>query len=141
MLFHRPNVFIVDIYEVATSVLAGTFWLKGFEPFKFTDGKECLKRFRELDGKVDAVVIVDEQTPLDNDLMLIFNIKRINPNTKVLAISKEEQGDEEKYKMKMLYQYGVDDIALMSLSPTDITDKIILLISKHKLLEYQNDLI
>jgi DNA-binding NtrC family response regulator len=133
--FQKPNVFIIYKNEDVNSLLAGTFWLKGFEPFKFIDGKESLKRFREIDGKVDAVVI-DHEIALDNDLMLMVNIKRINPNTKVLIIA-----EEESKKIKM-YEYGADEVILMPLSPTDISDKILLSISKRNLLEKStNDLI
>jgi DNA-binding response OmpR family regulator len=133
--FQKPNVFIIYKNEDVNSLLAGTFWLKGFEPFKFIDGKESLKRFREIDGKVDAVVI-DYEIALDNGLMLIVNIKRINPNTKVLIIAEEES---KKIKMD---EYGADEVILMPLSPTDISDKILLSISKRNLLEKStNDLI
>jgi hypothetical protein len=37
-----PNVFIIYKNDDINSLLASTFWLKGFEPFKFTDGKDCL---------------------------------------------------------------------------------------------------
>ncbi|MGZ5500718.1 MAG: hypothetical protein ACXWEW_06175 [Nitrososphaeraceae archaeon] len=86
MPFQKPNVFIVhnNNNDDINAVLAGTFWLKGFEPFKFTNGKECLKRFREMDGNVDAVVI-NQEIALDNDLMLIFNIKRINTNNNIFV--------------------------------------------------------
>lgn len=129
--FQKPNVFIVynnNNDDDITSILAGTFWLKGFEPFKFTNGKECLKRFREMDGNVDAVVI-NQEIALDNDLMLIVNIKRINPDTKIFVIAEEEL---DKTKM---YEYGADEVALMPLSPIDVTDRLLLLISKGKLLE------
>jgi DNA-binding response OmpR family regulator len=124
--FQKPHVFIIYKNEDVNSLLAGIFWLKGFEPFKFIDGNECLKRFREIDGKVDAVII-DNEIAFDNDLMLIVNIKRINPETKVLVI-----GEDESKKIKM-YEYGADEVVLMPLSPTDIADKI-LLISKRNLL-------
>ena len=58
MSFQKPIVFIVHNNEDINTLLAGIFWLKGFESSKFTDGKECLKRFREIDGNVDALVIV-----------------------------------------------------------------------------------
>jgi DNA-binding response OmpR family regulator len=130
----KPTVFIVDNNEDISALLAGIFWLKGFESSKFTDGKECLKRFREIDGHVDALVI-NQEIALDNDLMLIVNVKRINPNTKILVI-KDEESDETK-----MYEYGADEVALMPLSPIDVTDKLILLISKSKGLERQNDLV
>jgi DNA-binding NtrC family response regulator len=133
--FQKPNVFIVyNNNDDVTSVLAGIFWLKGFEPFKFTNGQECLKRFREMDGNVDAIVL-NQEIALDNDLMLIVNIKRINPHTKIFVIAEEEL-DKTK-----IYEYGADEVALIPLSPIDITDKLLLLISKSKILQRQNDLV
>ncbi len=134
MSFLKPTVFIVynnnnnNNYDI-TSVLAGIFWLKGVEPFKFTNGKECLKRFREMDGNVDAIVI-NQEIAVDNDLMLIVNIKRINPDAKIIVIAEEEL---DKTKM---YEYGADEVALMPLSPKDISDKLLLLISKRN---YEGD--
>ena len=133
--FQKPNVFIVyNNNDDINAILAGIFWLKGFEPFKFTNGKECLKRFREMDGNVDAVVI-NQEIALDNDLMLIVNIKRINPHTKIFVIAEEES---DKTKM---YEYGADGVASMPLSPKDVSDKLLLLISKGKILERQNGLV
>jgi response regulator RpfG family c-di-GMP phosphodiesterase len=137
--FPSPNVFIINKNEDVNTLLAGTFWLKGFEPFKFTDGTESLKRFRELDGKVDAVVL-NHEIALDNDIMLIVNFKRINPNTKVLVIADNE---EESIKNNdTMYEYGVDEIISIPLSDKDISDKILLMISKRNILERQtNDLV
>ena len=134
MSVQKPTVFIVHNNKDISALLAGIFWLKGFESSKFTDGKECLKRFREIDGHVDALVI-NQEIASDNDLMLIVNVKRINPNTKILVI-KDEESDETK-----MYEYGADEVALMPLSPIDVTDKLMLLISKSKGLERQNDLV
>ena len=109
MSFQKPNVFIVyNNNDDINAVLAGTLWLKGLEPFKFTNGKECLKRFREMDGNVDAVVI-NQEIALDNDLRLIVNIKRINSNTKILVIAEEEGSDQTK-----MYEYGADEIAFFN---------------------------
>ena len=135
--FHHPNVFIIYKNENVNSLLAGTFWLKGFEPFKFIDGKKSLKRFREMEGKVDAVVI-DYEIALDNDLLLIANMKRINPETKVLVIAE----DEESKKINNIYEYGADEVVPIPSSPTDISDKILLLISQRNILEKStNDLV
>ena len=135
MLFQTPNVFIVYNNKDINAILAGTLWLKGLEPFKFTNGNECLKKFREIDGNVDAVII-NQEIALDNDLMLIVNIKRINPNTKIFVIAEEEELDKTK-----IYEYGADQIALMPLSPIDVIDKLLLLISKSNLLEKPHDLV
>ena len=134
MSIQKPNIFIVQEDDNINAILVGIFWLKGFKPFKFTDGTECLKGFREMHGKIDFVV-TSNKIALDNDLMLVANIKRINPTTKVLVIA-----DEESDKRKIL-EYGADEFALMPLNPIDISHKIILMISKHRLLENQSDLI
>ena len=108
MSFQKHNVFIVyNNNDDICTLLAGTFWLKGFEPFKFTNGKECLKRFREMDGNVDAIVI-NQEIALDNDLMLIVKIKRINPDTKIFVIAEEEL---DKTKMA---EYGADEVVFNS---------------------------
>lgn len=133
--FQKPNVFIVyNNNDDINAILAGIFWLRGFEPFKFTNGKECLKRFREMDGNVDAIVL-NQEIALDNDLMLIVNIKRINPYTKIFVIAENES---DKTKM---YEYGADGVASMPLSPKDVSDKLLLLISKGKLVGRQNGLV
>lgn len=137
MSYDNPIVFIVDVKDRITSLLAGTFWLKGFKPFKFINEKECLTKFKELNGKVDAIIIIDNQKAVDNNIMLIVNIKKINPNTKILVISEKL---DEKYKIKF-EEYGVDDIAFVPLSLTDISDRVLMMISKHKWLENQKDLL
>lgn len=76
---------------------------------------------------MDAVVI-DHEIAFDNDLILIVNIKRINPETIVIIIG------EESKKLK-IYEYGANEVLLMPVSPRDISDKILLLISKRNLLE------
>ena len=86
-----------------------------------------------MHGKIDSVV-TSNKIALDRNLMLVANIKKINPNTKVLVIA-----DDESCKRKIL-EYGADEFVLMPLSPEDISHKIILMISKRRLLEDQSDL-
>ena len=40
-----------------------------------------------------------------------------------------------------MYEYGADEVALIPLSPKDLSDKLLLLISKSKLIERQKDLV
>ena len=128
MSFQKPNVFIIYKNEDVASLLAGTFWLKGFEPFKFINGKESLKRFREIDGKVGSVVISHE-IALDNDLILIVNIKRINPNTKILVIAEEDSD-----KTRILGD-GADEFTLKPMSPENVADKVLMLLSREAVME------
>ena len=128
MYFQKPNVFIIHKKDDVNSLLVGTFWLKGFEPFKFSDGKECLKRFRELDGKIDAVV-TSHEIAFDNDLKLIVTMKRINPNTKVLVIA-----DEDSDKTRIL-GYGADEFTLKPMSLENVSDKVLMLLSREAVME------
>ena len=67
MSFQTHTVFILCKNQDVNTLLAGTFWLKGLESFKFIDDKECLKKFREKDRNVDALVLSHE-IALDNDM-------------------------------------------------------------------------
>ena len=91
----KPRVFIVQENEDANVVLTGTLWEKGFEPFRFTNGTECLVKFNEMEGKVDAI-IVSGIIAVDRNLMLITSIKKINKNTKVFVIA-----DNDLYKKEI----------------------------------------
>ncbi|HET8792311.1 MAG TPA: hypothetical protein VFM31_00845, partial [Nitrososphaeraceae archaeon] len=70
MSFQTHTVFIFYKNQDVNTLLAGTFWLKGLESFKFIDDKECLKKCREMDRNVDTLVLSHE-IALDNDLRLI----------------------------------------------------------------------
>jgi hypothetical protein len=126
--FQTHTVFILYKNQDVNTLLAGTFWLKGLESFKFIDDKECLKKCREMDRNVDTLVLSHE-IALDNDLRLIDIIKRINSNIKVLGIADKET------KENNIYNYGVDEIVILPSSPTDISDKLLLLISKRSIIE------
>ena len=128
MSFQTHTVFILYKNQDVNTLLAGTFWLKGLESFKFIDDKESLKKCREMDRNVDTLVLSHE-IALDNDLRLIDIIKRINSNIKVLGIADKET------KVNNIYNYGVDEIVILPSSPTDISDKLLLLISKRSIIE------
>jgi len=93
------------------------YWLKGCESHKFTDGKECLEKINQLEGKVDAIII-DDNIASDRNLTLIINIKKISTDTKVLVIA-----DEDSEKTRLL-GYGADEFSLKPMSPENIADKV-----------------
>ena len=61
---------------------------------------QMFKRFQRNAREVDSVV-TSNKIALDNDLILVANIKRINPTTKVLVIE-DEESDKRKYQNMML---------------------------------------
>jgi DNA-binding response OmpR family regulator len=128
MPISKPRVFIVQENEDANLLLTGILWLKGCEPFKFTNGKECLEKLNEMEGKVD-VVIIGGNIASDRNLMLIINIKKINNNIKVLIIA-----DEDSDKTRIL-GYGADEFTLKPMSPENVGDKVLMLLSREAVME------
>ena len=128
MPFSKPRIFIIQDNNDANSVLTGMLWLKGCEPLKFTNGKECLEKLNEMEGKVD-VVIIGGNIASDRNLMLIINIKKINMNTKILVIA-----DEDSDKTRIL-GYGADEFTLKPMSPENVADKVLMLLSREAVME------
>ena len=85
MAIAKPRVFIVQEHEDANFVLNGLLWLKGCKSHTFTNGKDCLEKMSQLEGKTD-VIVIGGNIASDRNLTLIINIKKINNNTKVLVI-------------------------------------------------------
>ena len=128
MPISKPRIFIVQENEDANLVLTGMLWLKGCEPFKFTNGEECLEKLKEMEGKVDAVII-GGNIACDRNLMLIVNIKKINIDIKVLIIA-----DEDSDKTRIL-GYGADEFTLKPMSPENVSDKVLMLLSRETVME------
>ena len=128
MAIAKPRVFIIQENDDANILLNGLLWLKGCESHKFTNGKECLEKINELKGKVD-VVILGGNIASDRNLILIINIKKINNNTKVLVIA-----DEDSDKTRIL-GYGADEFGLKPMTPDNIVDKALMLISRDAVME------
>jgi len=128
MVIAKPRVFIVQEHEDANLILNGLFWLKGCESQTFTNGKDCLEQMSQLEGKVD-VVIMGGNIASDRNLTLIINIKKINSNTKVLVIA-----DEDSDKTRIL-GYGADEFGLKPMSPENVADKVLMLISRETVRE------
>jgi DNA-binding NtrC family response regulator len=124
----KPRVLIVQENEDANLLLSGMLWLKGCEPFKFTNGKQCIEKLKEMEGKVD-VVIIGGSIACDRNLMLIVNIKKINNNIKVLVIAEE---DSDKTR---ILGYGADEFTLKPISPENVGDKVLMLLSREAVME------
>lgn len=128
MAIAKPRVFIIQENDDANSLLNGLLWLKGCESHKFTNGKECLEKMSQFEGKVD-VVVIGGNIDSDRNLTLIINIKKINNNTKILVIA-----DEDSDKTRIL-GYGADEFGLKPITPENIVDKVLMLISREAVME------
>jgi len=128
MALIKPRIFIVQDDDDANTVLSGILWLKGAEAFKVTRTEECIKKIKEVEGKVE-VVILGGNIAADRNLMFIVNIKKINPYIKVLVIS-----DEDSDKTRIL-GYGADEFSLKPISPENVADKLFMLISRDTVMQ------
>ena len=128
MAIIKPRVFVVQENEDANVILTGTLWLKGCEPYKFSNGNDCLEKLNGMEGKVD-VIIIGGSIACDRNLMLIVNIKKINMNTKVLVIAEE---DSEKTR---ILGYGADEFSVKPMSPENVADKVLMLLSREAVME------
>ena len=128
MALIKPRIFIVQDDNNANIVLSGILWLKGAEAFKVTRTEEGIKKIKEVEGKVE-VVIIGGNIAADRNLMFIVNIKKINPQIKVLVIA-----DEDSDKTRIL-GYGADEFSLKPISPENVADKLFMLISRDTVME------
>lgn len=128
MALIKPRIFIVQDDDDANTVLSGILWLKGAETFKVTRTEECIKKIKEVEGKVE-VVILGGNIAADRNLMFIVNIKKINPHIKVLVIA-----DEDSDKTRIL-GYGADEFSLKPISPENVADKLFMLISRDTVMQ------
>ena len=128
MALIKPRIFIVQDDDDANTVLSGMLWLKGAEAFKVTRTEECIKKIKEVEGKVE-VVIIGGNIAADRNLMFIVNIKKINPHIQVLVIA-----DEDSDKTRIL-GYGADEFSLKPISPENVVNKLFMLISRDTVME------
>ena len=74
-----PSVIIADDDGDVRLGISLVLKLDGFKVWKTKSAQECLDKSRELEGKIDAVVI-NGTIASDRNVMLIINLKRINPS-------------------------------------------------------------
>jgi len=128
MELRKPVLVLALDHEDSAAMLAGVLWMKSCEVYKAKTASECLAQIKELDSKVD-VVIVSAEIALDRNAMIIVSIKRLNMNIKILAI-----GDESTDKTRII-DYGADEFALKPLSPENVADKTLMLLARETVAE------
>ena len=76
-----PRVIVVDDDEDIGLVLRVVLRLDGFEVWRTISAEECLAKLKELEGKVD-VIIINGSIVSDRSASLILKIERINSEIK-----------------------------------------------------------
>jgi DNA-binding response OmpR family regulator len=113
----KLRIIIVDDNRDITSILAGTFGLKGYEVYKTYSADECFNKLNELDGKVD-IIFIDGKIAADRAAMLIIKVKRISPTLKIMVLAEDETD-----KTRVL-EYGADDFTTKPIGGQTIVDRV-----------------
>ena len=113
----KVTILIADENKDVALLAAATFILKGYEVYKTYSAEECLTKLQELKEKIN-VVFMDGKIAADRGAMVIVNVKRINPNIKILAVA-----DDESEKTRVL-DYGADGFTTKPISIETIVDKV-----------------
>jgi CheY-like chemotaxis protein len=79
------RILIADDEPVLRELLEETLLRKGHEVVQAKNGIEALRKFTD-DGPFD-LVITDYQMPGKNGVVLIMDIRRANPNQKIIMVS------------------------------------------------------
>jgi len=114
-----PKVVLAETDDDIAVLLLGSFKMSGFAAWRAASAEARLSKIRELGGGLEAVVICG-QLASDRGVMLIINIKRINPKIKILVIAERS---EEENKTRVL-DYGADEFVLKPVSIESIITKI-----------------
>jgi|SRR6185437_3871408 DNA-binding response OmpR family regulator len=113
----KAKVLIVTENNDVNAHLAGTLWLKGMIAYKASNFGDCVKKVKELKGRLDAVIMSDAMAA-DRAARLIINIKKVNQKTKILVIA-----DEDSAKTRIL-DYGTDEFSLKPMTGENLADKV-----------------
>jgi DNA-binding NtrC family response regulator len=119
----KAKVLVVTENKDVNAHLAGILWLKGMIAYKATNSEDCFNKVKELNGKLDAVIMSDD-IAADRAARLIIKIKKVNRETKILVIAGEDSA-----KTRIL-DYGTDEFGLKPMTGENVADKVFNLLVK-----------
>lgn len=114
---YKYSIVLVEDDIDVCNILAGHFALARYNVYKITSAGECLEKLKELDNKVD-VVLMNGRIADDRGTMLIVNIKKLNLKIQIFVLA-----DNENNKTRVL-DYGADEFAIKPISPTTTVEKV-----------------
>ena len=120
---HKHSIILVEDDIDVSNVLAGHFTLAKFKVIKTNSAQACLDTLKEMDYKVD-VVLVNGSIAADRGPMLIVNIRKESLEIKIFALAENENN-----KTRIL-DYGADEFAIKPISPTTVVEKVSMLLMK-----------
>jgi response regulator RpfG family c-di-GMP phosphodiesterase len=122
----EPRIVLLLGFEDANSLISGILNLKGCKVYKSATAEDCLNLLNQLEGQVDAI-LVKKEIAINNNFMLLNNIKKIAPETTTLVLTdKLDEGEK-------LSEHGVDELVTTPLSAENVADKILMMLARREL--------
>ena len=120
---NKHSIILVEDDIDVSNILAGHFNLAKFKVYKTASAIECLAKLKELNNRVD-IILINGTIAADRGPMLIVNIRKLNLDVKIFALAENENS-----KTRVL-DYGADEFAIKPISPTTVIEKISMLLMK-----------
>lgn len=122
----EPRIVLLLGFEDANSLISGILNLKGCKVYKSATAEDCLNLLNQLEGQVDAI-LVKKEIAVNNNFMLLNNIKKIAPATMTLVLTdKMDEGEK-------LSENGIDELVTTPLSAENVADKILMMLARREL--------
>jgi len=118
---NKHSIILVEDDIDVSNILAGHFNLAKFKVYKTASAIECLAKLKELNNRVD-IILINGTIAADRGPMLIVNIRKLNLDVKIFALAENENS-----KTRVL-DYGADEFAVKPISPTTVVEKISMLL-------------
>ena len=115
MKFAAPRLILSVGFPDANNLLAGVLNLKGFKVFKSKSALDCLSMMSQIQHKID-VVLIDEQSAVENNFYLVNELKKITSDTMIVIIADEDV---------KLRGENIDEFILRPISPEYLEDKVL----------------
>jgi response regulator RpfG family c-di-GMP phosphodiesterase len=122
----EPRIVLLLGFEDANSLISGILNLKGCKVYKSATAEDCLNLLNQLEGQVDAI-LVKKEIAINNNYILLNNIKKIAPETTTLVLT-DKVDEREK-----LSEHGVDELVTTPLSAENMADKILMMLARREL--------
>jgi response regulator RpfG family c-di-GMP phosphodiesterase len=122
----EPRIVLLLGFEDANSLISGILNLKGCKVYKSATAEDCLNLLNQLEGQVDAI-LVKKEIAINNNYILLNNIKKIAPETTTLVLT-DKLDEREK-----LSEHGVDELVTTPLSAENMADKILMMLARREL--------
>ena len=123
MKFAAPRLILSVGFPDANNLLAGVLHLKGFKVFKSKSALDCLSMMSQIQDKID-VVLIDEQSAVENNFNLVNEIKKISSDIMIVIIADEDV----KLRGK-----NIGEFILRPISPENLADKVLHMLAKREL--------